>query len=82
MDTRIAKKATPIKLIIRVMEDEVRGAAQAAHADQLSLFHRLVESVLRQLQEQQEAQAKAQRESVAEAAELRKIRVSGSLTEF
>lgn len=27
MNTRVAKKATPIKPIIRVMEDEVRGAA-------------------------------------------------------
>lgn len=73
MNTRVAKKATPIKPIIRVMEDEVRGAAQAAHADQLSFLHRFLESVLRQLQEQQEAQAKAQKESAAEAAELRKI---------
>lgn len=73
MNTRAAKKATPIKPIIKVLEGELREDAQAAHADRLSFLQRPVESVLRQLHEQQEAQAKAQKVSAAKAAEPRKI---------
>ena len=47
------------------MEDERRDAAKAVQADQLTF--------LRQLQEQREAQSKAQETSAAEAAELRRI---------
>jgi exonuclease III len=67
MNTRVAKKATPIKSIIRVMEGEGREAAKAVQADQLTFLRTLVESVLRQLQEQ----AGAHKASAAEAINAR-----------
>jgi hypothetical protein len=73
MNTRIAKKATPVRATIRVMEDEGRKAAGVVQADQLTFLRNLVESVLRQLQKQEEIQKALAEASALETAELRKL---------
>jgi hypothetical protein len=54
MNTRIAKKATLVRATIRVIEDEGRQAVGIIQANQLTFLYNLVESVLRQLQKQEE----------------------------
>lgn len=69
MNLRVTKRATQTRPVVRVMESEVRSVAEATQSDQLTFLRSLVESILRQLQDQQAES----RESRNELQEMRKI---------